>query len=57
MKRYDEIQEVKKHDSEAKTFEEILKFNPTMTPWVDLHLQTEQPHSQSTRKAPQAKRP
>lgn len=28
MKRYDEIQEVKKHDSEAKTFEEILKFNP-----------------------------
>lgn len=28
MKIYDEIQEVKKHDSEAKTFEEILKFNP-----------------------------
>lgn len=28
MNRYDEIQEVQKHDSEAKTFEEILKFNP-----------------------------
>lgn len=28
MNKYDEIQEVKKHDSEAKTFEEILKFNP-----------------------------
>jgi len=28
MARYDEITEVRKHDSEAKTFEEILKFNP-----------------------------
>ena len=28
MKRYDDITEVRKHDSEAKTFEEILKFNP-----------------------------
>lgn len=28
MTRYDEIQEVKKHDLEAKPFEEILKFNP-----------------------------
>lgn len=28
MNRYDEILEVRKHDSEAKTFEEVLKFNP-----------------------------
>lgn len=28
MTRYDELTEVKKHDSEAKTFEEVLKFNP-----------------------------
>ena len=28
MSRYDELNEVRKHDSEAKTFEEILKFNP-----------------------------
>jgi hypothetical protein len=28
MTRYDEINEVRKHESEAMTFEEILKFNP-----------------------------
>lgn len=28
MSRYDDIIEVRKHDSEAKTFDEILKFNP-----------------------------
>lgn len=28
MAKYDEITEVRKHDSEAKTFEEVLKFNP-----------------------------
>lgn len=28
MTRYDTIEEVKKHDSEAKTFDEVLKYNP-----------------------------